>query len=305
MLSEKPWRADAILRLGVSVMMCIFIGTLAMSSLRFLHGGRKNPILFFSATAAASGFCAGALWLLRRPLSAEKFRRQFLTLLVCIYAGLCLMWISLRLSGPAHSSANEMSLAEVVISSLSLQGALLALAPGFLRQHQIGFTEAFGLKSGWKKALLFGAIMAAVFWPVGRGLQAVSLEIMKLVHLEPQEQILVQLLRATEAWPNRLILGAVAVVIAPAAEEIVFRGILYPAVKQRGFPGLALWSTSLLFGLIHFNLPSFLPLVVLSLVLTWLYEKTNNLLAPIATHSLFNAANFAALYYMQSKSGQS
>jgi membrane protease YdiL (CAAX protease family) len=305
MLSEKPWRPDAILRLVVSVLMCMFIGTLAMSSIRYLHGGQKNPILFLLATAAASGFFAGALWLLRRPLSAEKFGRQFLALLLCIYAGLCLMWISGRLSGPVHSSANEVSLAEVVISSLSIQGALLALVPGFLRQHQIGFSEAFGLKFGWKKALLFGVILVAVFWPVGRGLQAASVEIMRLIHLEPQEQILVQLLRATETWRNRLLLGAVAVLIAPVAEEILFRGILYPAIKQRGFPGLALWSTSLLFGVIHFNLPSFLPLVVLSLVLTWLYEETDNLLAPIATHSIFNAANFAALYYMQSKFGQS
>ncbi len=33
----------------------------------------------------------------------------------------------------------------------------------------------------------------------------------------------------------------------------------------------------------------------LALVLTWLYEKTDNLLAPIAAHSLFNALNFIAL----------
>jgi membrane protease YdiL (CAAX protease family) len=33
-------------------------------------------------------------------------------------------------------------------------------------------------------------------------------------------------------------------------------------------------------------------LTLLALVLTWLYEETNNLLAPIACHSLFNAVNF-------------
>jgi membrane protease YdiL (CAAX protease family) len=40
---------------------------------------------------------------------------------------------------------------------------------------------------------------------------------------------------------------------------------------------------------------NFLPLFVLALVLTVLYEKTNNLLAPIAAHSAFNAVNFAML----------
>jgi membrane protease YdiL (CAAX protease family) len=37
---------------------------------------------------------------------------------------------------------------------------------------------------------------------------------------------------------------------------------------------------------------TFLPLVVLAVALTWLYEATNNLLAPILAHSLFNMANF-------------
>jgi membrane protease YdiL (CAAX protease family) len=36
----------------------------------------------------------------------------------------------------------------------------------------------------------------------------------------------------------------------------------------------------------------FLPLTLLALALTWLYERTNNLLAPILAHSLFNGVNF-------------
>ena len=39
----------------------------------------------------------------------------------------------------------------------------------------------------------------------------------------------------------------------------------------------------------------FLPLFVLALALTWLYEKTDNLLAPITAHALFNAVNFTLL----------
>ena len=42
-----------------------------------------------------------------------------------------------------------------------------------------------------------------------------------------------------------------------------------------------------------------MPLFVLALALTWLYEKTDNLLAPIAAHSLFNAANLVVLFFAQ------
>ena len=42
------------------------------------------------------------------------------------------------------------------------------------------------------------------------------------------------------------------------------------------------------------NLPD-TPLTVLAIFLTFLYETTRNLIAPILAHSLFNAANFVLL----------
>ena len=94
-------------------------------------------------------------------------------------------------------------------------------------------------------------------------------------------------------------LGAAAVLLAPVAEEVLFRGILYPAIKQAGHPWVALWGTALLFAAVHMNLVTFLPLAVLALVLTALYERTNNLLAPITAHVLFNALNFVTLLVLQ------
>jgi membrane protease YdiL (CAAX protease family) len=42
-------------------------------------------------------------------------------------------------------------------------------------------------------------------------------------------------------------------------------------------------------------------LFLLALVLTWLYEKTDNLLAPITAHAFFNAVNLILLCYFQSE----
>jgi membrane protease YdiL (CAAX protease family) len=88
-------------------------------------------------------------------------------------------------------------------------------------------------------------------------------------------------------------MAALAVFLAPLAEEVFFRGLLYPTIKQLGFPKIALWTTSLLFAGMHFNLPSFVPLTAFSLLLIWLYEKTNSLWACITAHSVFNFSNFA------------
>jgi membrane protease YdiL (CAAX protease family) len=81
----------------------------------------------------------------------------------------------------------------------------------------------------------------------------------------------------------------------------LFRGVLYPAVKRITNPQVALWGTALLFGAIHANLATFLPLTFLAVILVCLYEYTGNLLACITTHSLFNAANFLAVYLVQNK----
>jgi hypothetical protein len=104
-------------------------------------------------------------------------------------------------------------------------------------------------------------------------------------------------LQVSVTLEQRVVFGLAAVLLAPVVEEILFRGILYPAIKQRGYPGFALWGTSLLFAAIHSNLMTFVPLTVLALALVWLYEKTDTLLAPIAAHAVFNAANFFLFVY--------
>jgi hypothetical protein len=100
-----------------------------------------------------------------------------------------------------------------------------------------------------------------------------------------------------KSWWTTVYLGVFAVVLAPVAEEFIFRGMLFPFVKQLGFPKLAWFGVSFLFALIHLNAPTFVPLFALALSLTWLYEKTDNLLAPITAHALFNAANLVLLLW--------
>ena len=88
-----------------------------------------------------------------------------------------------------------------------------------------------------------------------------------------------------------------SVAVAPIVEEILFRGILYPAIKQIGHPRLAAIGTALLFALFHVNLLAFASLTVVALGLIALYEFTDNLLAPITAHAVFNASNLVMLIW--------
>ena len=113
----------------------------------------------------------------------------------------------------------------------------------------------------------------------------------------------VETLRQAASWFDRCTLAAIIIVLVPVAEELLFRGILYPWIKQAGFPRLALWGTAVVFAAMHVNLTSFVALFILALILTWLYERTNNLLATITAHSLFNALNFAMVFLSEKQSG--
>ena len=121
------------------------------------------------------------------------------------------------------------------------------------------------------------------------------------VNVEPKEQTTVQVLRVTSSLLSRAVVGLMAIFLAPVTEEMLFRGILYPLIKQAGYPRIALWGVSLLFAAMHVTVVIFVPLLALALALTLLYERTNNLLAPIITHAMFNALNFAALYLAPDK----
>ena len=82
-----------------------------------------------------------------------------------------------------------------------------------------------------------------------------------------------------------------AVVVAPIAEELIFRGYIYPVVKRFSERWFAALFSAMLFGVIHFNLVSFPVLVVMGVVLVMLYERTGSIWPPIACHALFNAVS--------------
>ncbi len=213
--------------------------------------------------------------------------RLLLGIFMCVAVGTLL---TLLLRG-ANAAKTDLSLGRMLVGVFSFQGAALVLVWRFVRGHDLRWGEAFGFCNRASAAVLFGALAVIVFFPLGRLLQLLSIHILTWLHLDPTAQTAVEVLRLASRGPGLIAFGLVTVVVVPLAEELVFRGILYPAIKSYGFPRLALWGTSALFAAIHFNLTIFLPLLLLALVLTWLYEKTDNLLAPIAAHSLFNAVN--------------
>ncbi|MCX5657178.1 MAG: type II CAAX endopeptidase family protein [Candidatus Omnitrophica bacterium] len=76
---------------------------------------------------------------------------------------------------------------------------------------------------------------------------------------------------------------------APIVEEIFFRGFFYSALRARTGPLRAAFFVSFIFALLHMNMTGFFPIFILGLLLAYLYEKTDSLIAPITVHILHNS----------------
>ena len=86
------------------------------------------------------------------------------------------------------------------------------------------------------------------------------------------------------------------IIVAPIIEEIVFRGLFYKTLKNFIPFVQASIISSLIFAIIHENILSLTILFLLSLYLTWIYERTNSILYSILTHSIFNFLNLLLIY---------
>lgn len=215
---------------------------------------------------------------------------------VCFSFGLALAGLLEKTGLAAFQPPDGFGL--LLCATLGFQGATWVLIGFFLRLHRLDWREAFGLRNATLfRALLIAAGVLVLALPLVLWLQQLSVAALEAIGWPPEQETAVKLVVNTQFWWTRAYLGLFAVVIAPVAEEFIFRGLLFPFIKQRGFPKLAWIGVSLLFALVHMDAATFVPLFVLALALTWLYEFTDVLLAPILVHALFNAANFALLLW--------
>ena len=237
-------------------------------------------------------------------LSAKPWRAEFVIQFCAVqFVCLCLGLTTAGLLQKAGVSAFKQpdSVGNILLCTLSFQGAAWALILIFLRQHQVRWRDASGLCGPQlQRALLMAVIVVTVILPVAWFLEKASVLALTRLGWPLEDQTAVTLVANTKFLWARVYLGTFAVVLAPAAEEFIFRGMLFPFVKQLGYPRMAWLGVSFVFALIHLNGVIFLPLFVLGLVLTWLYEKTDNLLAPITAHALFNAVNLTLLLMQNS-----
>ena len=92
---------------------------------------------------------------------------------------------------------------------------------------------------------------------------------------------------------TRVATAFVALATAPLVEEVIYRGVLYPAVEKAAGMGIAIAVVSLLFAGVHVlqyknNISVILMITMLSIVLTVARAVTGTMLPSFIIHLVFN-----------------
>ena len=82
------------------------------------------------------------------------------------------------------------------------------------------------------------------------------------------------------------------VILGPAAEEVMFRGLLFGAVRNWLNPAWTIVITAVIFAAIHGDFHYFVPLIAIGAVLGWLRHRTESVWLCAAIHILNNAIAF-------------
>lgn len=175
--------------------------------------------------------------------------------------------------------------------ALPSQIALLGAIAWAVRRTGLGWREAVLLRGLDRRALgplvlvLVGAV--TVF-------SELYLVMQKLVPVPEALERAMQEIMGISGTTDLLVTVAIAVILAPILEEILFRGVILQGLARRhGATAATVW-TAFFFTLFHFYNPwQLLPTFFLGLLLAWLVLTTRSIMAGILVHAAFNGLSLA------------
>ncbi len=224
------------------------------------------------------------------PWDLDPAAFLLLALLVILLGMLGALAVPAAFNASLHARPEGKALEVILSAAMFPIGAILAWAivrlvrPQWLRGSydwdRPPPSAAAGLRGGF---LTFIAVVPIV---IGAGLAWEAL--LQLLGLPTEHQELVD--RFIQAR-SPLLLGtmtALALVVAPIGEEMVFRAGLFRYLRTRLPRWLAFAVSAGVFAALHFNWSSFLPLFLLGVSFAVAYERTGRISVPIVAHTLFN-----------------
>lgn len=234
--------------------------------------------------------------MVRGALPAERYRGPaiFVCLLLAIILGTVL---SLGAGGTALAlfDGGALSVAGTLLLLTSTQIGLLVVTGGLVVLPKALAGVRLAPPSSLAKSLLIGLGLAGPAWIGATLLAYVATSLLKFVGFDEPAGILDTVLQRGD--PTVILVAFV--VVAPVAEELFFRGVVYNAWERERGPRVALLGSAALFAAIHGSLFSLVPIFALGVALALVYRSTRSLPATMAMHAGFNAISVALAFLVR------
>ncbi len=213
------------------------------------------------------------------------------TLLAVMFCGAIAMVIAHHVASFSRVTASELAGDPRVLLPAQLAAYLMVLGVFwrlFQHHHRIGFFQALS----WRWPLRWPLFLA------GGVLLALAARVSAHFLPTPPELPIDKMMRnSADAW----MMSAFGVFIAPFAEEVLFRGLLFPALTRRAGLLVSLVATSVLFGVVHGQQLAgawiqIACIIVVGTVLTVVRWRFRSLASSTLVHVGYNGALFVTLF---------
>ncbi len=266
---DLVWRADAVFGFGFVLFVSGMVAWVRLFSRK--RKGKPTIVGVFQAPEARWG-----LWDVVKIFAWSMVGVQIIHFLVALVVTL------LNIKGfDRHMEAATSTLCvDLMVVALVF---LLVLKPLKLSWRALGLFRdrlAWQIKTGcWGYTLwipLMVVVMMALVW------------VTSVLQVEAKPQAAVVMMFQESRPRLLLVLTGLIAVIGPVAEEILFRGLAFVALKRRFGVRVGLIGSAALFAGAHANAFAFAPIFALGWLLGWLYERTGSLVPSIVVHMLHN-----------------
>ena len=229
----------------------------------------------------------------RRSTSPNGSTRTF-GLPEAVLAAALIFLLLLNISASFSNRSVQLNARNLLENLLFTVGLVLFIAV-FLRLRGLDLSSLGGLfRITFLRALSTGTVLILAAYPLISIADAIT---QRVFGSGSSKQSIVELFSGSRTIEQRMMIIVFAVVIAPMAEEFLFRFFLYGVLKRYFGRFLGVTVNALLFAAAHTHLPSFAPLFVLGSCFTIAYEWSGSILVSMTMHALFNSLSLTVLAF--------
>ncbi len=203
---------------------------------------------------------------------------------------------SMRQSAQTGQST-RLPVSVVIVALIATQIGLMAVLIWRIVRPGVISWDAMGLNTEHLGRRILQGLVGGVSIFLGAG--AIGLLLRQVGIEQTQAEMFAGMANVGVAQFVGLLLAAS--IVAPICEECFFRGYVFAALRGRYGRLFGYSGSALVFGMIHFNLPAMVPIILMALGLAFLYDRSKSVVPGIIAHGFNNALALLALYAVVSQ----